>query len=47
MAADIQGVEEIRDAPEFVTSVEFKQYEQRLLANAAASMANFSKLLPN
>ena len=37
MATDRQVVEEIRDAPEFVTSVEFKQHEQRLLANAAAS----------
>jgi hypothetical protein len=37
MVTDRQVVEEIRDAPEFVTSVEFKQHEQRLLANAAAS----------
>jgi hypothetical protein len=37
MATDRQVVDEIRDAPEFVTSVEFKQQEQLLLANAAAS----------
>jgi hypothetical protein len=37
MATYTQGVDEIRDAPEFVTSVDFKQHEQRLLANAAAS----------
>jgi hypothetical protein len=37
MAAYGQVVDEIRDAPEFVTSVEFKQQEQRLLANVAAS----------
>jgi hypothetical protein len=37
MAADRHGFDEIRDAPEFVTSVEFKQQEQRLLANDAAS----------
>jgi hypothetical protein len=36
MATDRQVDDEIRDAPEFVTSVEFKQHEQRLLANAAA-----------
>jgi hypothetical protein len=33
----LQVVDEIRDAPEFVTLVEFRQHEQRLLANAAAS----------
>jgi hypothetical protein len=37
MVTDRQVVDEIRDAPEFVTYVEFKQQEQRLLANAAAS----------
>jgi hypothetical protein len=37
MATYRQVVDETRDAPEFVTSVEFKQHEQRLLANAAAS----------
>jgi hypothetical protein len=37
MATDRQVVDEIRDAPEFVTSVESKEHEQRLLANAAAS----------
>jgi hypothetical protein len=36
MATDRQVVDEIRDAPEFVTSVQLKQHEQRLLANAAA-----------
>jgi hypothetical protein len=36
MATDRQGVDETRDAPEFVRSIEFKQQEQRLLANAAA-----------
>jgi hypothetical protein len=36
MATDRQFDDEIRDAPEFVTSVELKQHEQRLLANAAA-----------
>jgi hypothetical protein len=30
-------VDEIRDAPEFATLVEFKQHEQRLLAHATAS----------
>jgi hypothetical protein len=29
MATYKQVVDEIRDAPEFVTSVEFKQHEQR------------------
>jgi hypothetical protein len=37
MATDRQVDDEIRDAPEIVTSVEFKEHEQRLLANAAAS----------
>ena len=37
MATYSQIVDEIRDAPEFVTFLEFKQYEQRLLANATAS----------
>jgi hypothetical protein len=37
MATDKQVVDEIRDAPEIVTSLEFKQKEQRLLANAAVS----------
>jgi hypothetical protein len=32
-----QLVDEIRDAPEIVTSSEFEQQEQRLLANAATS----------
>jgi hypothetical protein len=37
MATYRQLDDEIRDAPEFVTSVEFKDHEQRLIANAAAS----------
>jgi hypothetical protein len=37
MATDRKVVEEIRDAPEFVTSIEFKQQEQRLLTNVAVS----------
>jgi hypothetical protein len=37
MATDRQIVHEIWDAPEFVTSSEFKQHEQGLLANAATS----------
>jgi hypothetical protein len=37
MAIYRQVVDEIRDAPEFVTSFEFKQLEQRLLANASTS----------
>ena len=37
MATDRQVDDEIRDAPEFVTSIEFKEHEQRLLVNAAAS----------
>jgi hypothetical protein len=34
MATYRQVVAEIRDAPEFVTSLDFKKQEQRLLANA-------------
>jgi hypothetical protein len=37
MATHRQVVDEIRDAAEFVTSLQFKQQEQRLLANASAS----------
>jgi hypothetical protein len=37
MATDRQVADEIRDTPEFVTSLEFRQHEQRLLANVAAS----------
>jgi hypothetical protein len=37
MATNKQVDDEIRDAPEFDTSVEFKEHEQRLLANDAAS----------
>jgi hypothetical protein len=37
MATHRHVVDEIRDAQEFGTSVEFKQHEQRLLANVAAS----------
>ena len=37
MATDTQVVDEIHDATEFVASVEFKQQEQRLLANVVAS----------
>jgi hypothetical protein len=37
MATNRQGINEIRDAPEFVTLVEFKQHEQRLLANVVVS----------
>jgi hypothetical protein len=37
MAIYRQVVDEIRDELEFVTSLEIKQDEQRLLVNAAAS----------
>jgi hypothetical protein len=37
MATYKQAGDEIRDAPEFATSYEFKQHEQRLLANATSS----------
>jgi hypothetical protein len=37
MAKDRQVIAEIHDAPEIVTSFEFKQHEQRLLVNALAS----------
>jgi hypothetical protein len=37
MATYGQVVDEIRDAPEFVTSLEFQQHEQRSLANATTS----------
>jgi hypothetical protein len=37
MAIHRQVVDEIRDTPKFATSVEFKQQEQRLLANVVAS----------
>jgi hypothetical protein len=37
MATYGQVVDEICDAPEFSTSVEFEQHEQRVLANAASS----------
>jgi hypothetical protein len=37
MASDRQIVHKICDAPEFVSSLEFKQHEQRLLANATIS----------
>jgi hypothetical protein len=36
MATNIQVDDENRDAPEFVTSLLFKEHEQRLLANVAA-----------
>jgi hypothetical protein len=51
MATDTQVDDEIRDAPEFITSAEFKEHEQRLLANAAASKerlnGRFQQALPN
>jgi hypothetical protein len=37
MAIDRQVDDENCDAPEFVTSIEFKEHEQRLLANDAPS----------
>jgi hypothetical protein len=37
MATYRQVVDEISDAPEFITSVEFKHHEQPILAKAAAS----------
>jgi hypothetical protein len=37
MATPKQVVDEIHDAPEFVTSFKFKQHEPRLLAYAATS----------
>jgi hypothetical protein len=46
MDIDREVVDEIRDAPEFVTSVKFKQHEQRLLANAAASEERLNGRFP-
>jgi hypothetical protein len=37
MATERQVANEIRDAPEFVTLLELKQHEQRLLVNVVAS----------
>jgi hypothetical protein len=37
MATNRQVVDETRDAPESVTSIEFKRHEQRLLVHVATS----------